>query len=246
MQAQTIRKVIWSLIPLLLHQEFRTLKAAMVSRVMLLLEAFHEHDSLAKTWLICSASPETSLDKVQNHILTLSTQLSQLTAQQTLPMVTKSAAQKPTLRILLGACHDLLGTTSIKVQLLTIITILTKIPPLPTSSYSQILKAQVLFKPATSGNRVSIPLQLFKKASIHLIFNRTKTRVRALTEISRDWGLERSYQRLVFSQRFKCTTTESRRTFTKASQKLINKLSRTSITLVNIALTSKDICKWLN
>ena len=246
MQAQTIRRVIWSLIPLQLHLEFRTLKVAMASLVMWRLEAFLEHDSSAKTWLICSASPETSLDKVQNHILTLSTQLSQSTTQQTLPMVTKSAVQKLILLILLGACHDPLGTTSIRVQLLTIITILTKIPPLPTSSYSQIPKAQVLFKPATSGNRVWIQPMLFKKAWIHLIFNRTKTRYRALTEISRDWGPGRSFQRLVFSQRFKCTTIELRRTFIKAFQKLINKLSRTSITLVNIALTSKDICKWLN
>ena len=129
MQAQTIRRVIWSLIPLQLHLEFRTLKVAMASQVMSLLEAFHEHDSSVKTLLTCSASPETSLDKVQNHILTRSIQQSQSTTQQTLPMVTKSAVQKPTLLILLGACHDLLGTTSIRVQLLTIITILTKIPP---------------------------------------------------------------------------------------------------------------------
>ena len=129
MQVQTIHRVIWSLIQLQLRLGFRTLKVAMASQVMSLLEAFHEHDSSVKTLLTCSASPETSLDKVQNHILTLNTQQSLSTTQQTLPMVTKSAVQKLILLILLGACHDLLGTISIKVLLLTIIIILTKIPP---------------------------------------------------------------------------------------------------------------------
>ena len=140
----TLHKITISLTPLLVLPEFRMSRVVTDFQEMLPLAAFQELDNLERTWLTCSASLETNQDKVQSHKRQRNPKwfkwIIQLHLRRTIQWAgTRLIKHKLPQR---EVCLDLPATINSQLQSLTITHTRIKIPPLTTSSFSQILRTR--------------------------------------------------------------------------------------------------------